>query len=44
MSQLVLLHGDHASSQDHWFPYIAQEFKNKDVCEEFPLLVKLIND
>lgn len=29
MSQLVLLHGDHASSQDHWFPYLKEQFEDR---------------
>ena len=29
MSQLVLIHGDHASSQDNWLPYVAEKFREK---------------
>lgn len=29
MSQLVLLHGDHATSQDNWLPYVAAEMEDR---------------
>lgn len=29
MNQLVLLHGDHASSQDNWLPYVAEEMSDR---------------
>lgn len=29
MSQIVLLHGDHANSQHHWLPYVAEEMEDR---------------
>lgn len=29
MSQLILLHGDHATSQDNWLPYVAGEMEER---------------